>query len=74
MTLILSMLVLIYKKSNEIDYKTAKRCISMELDDLVTIQIVIACGGNPDLVLGGLKVSNTPNYKSRLTRMNRALF
>lgn len=53
MTLILSMLVLIYKKSNEIGYKTAKRRISMELDDLVTIQIVIACGGNPDLVFRG---------------------
>lgn len=62
MTLILSMLVLIYKKSNQIGYKTAKRRISMELDDLVTIQIVIACGGNPDLVFRGPKVSNTPNF------------
>ncbi|QPH39826.1 transposase [Pedobacter endophyticus] len=53
MTLILSMLILIYKKSNKTGYKTAKRRISMELDDLVTIQIVIACGGNPDLVFRG---------------------
>jgi len=53
MTLILSMLILIYKKSNGIGYKTAKRRISMELDDLITIQIVIACGGNPDLVFRG---------------------
>ncbi|WP_158674144.1 IS4 family transposase [Pedobacter sp. KBW01] len=53
MTLILSMLILIYKKGNQIGYKTAKRRISMELDDMVTIQIVIASGGNPDLVFRG---------------------
>lgn len=50
MTMILAMLMLIYKKSNAVGYKTAKRRIAIELNDLVTIQIVIACGGNPDLV------------------------
>lgn len=53
MTLILSMLIHIYKKSNAVGYKTAKRRVAMELEDLVTIQIVIACGGNPDIVFRG---------------------
>lgn len=53
MTMILAMLVLIYKKSNSVGYKTAKRRIAMQLNDLVTIQIVIACGGNPELVFRG---------------------
>lgn len=53
MTLILSMLVHIYKKGNKIGFKTAKRRVGLEIDELITIQIVIACGGNPDLVFRG---------------------
>lgn len=50
MTLILSMLVHIYKKYNQVGFKTAKRRVRMELDDLLTIIIVQACGGNPNIV------------------------
>ncbi len=50
MTLILAMLVQIYKKYNQIGFKTAKRRVKMELEDLLTILIVQACGGNPNIV------------------------
>jgi len=50
MTLILAMLILIYKKYNNVGYKTAKRRVKMELEELLTIIIVQACGGNPDIV------------------------
>lgn len=50
MTLILAMLVHIYKKYNDVGYKTAKRRVKMELEELLTIIIVKACGGNPDIV------------------------
>lgn len=53
MTLILSMLILVYKKYNNTGYKTAKRRVKMELDELLTILIVEACGGNPDIVFRG---------------------
>lgn len=53
MTLILSMLIQIYKKNNNLGYKTAKRRVALELDELITIQIVVACGGNPNLVFSG---------------------
>jgi len=49
MTLILSMLVHIYKKRNDTGFKTAKRRMKMELEDLLTIMIVQVCGGNPNL-------------------------
>lgn len=49
MTLILSMLVHIYKKRNETGFKTAKRRMKMELEDLLAIMIVQVCGGNPNL-------------------------
>lgn len=49
MTLIVAMLVLIYKKANNIGYKTAKRRFSMEIRDLAIAMIVVHCGGNPDL-------------------------
>jgi len=49
MTLILSMLVHIYKKQNDTGFKTAKRRMKMELEDLLTIMIVQVCGGNPNL-------------------------
>lgn len=50
MTLILAMLIHIYKKYNNVGYKTAKRRVKMELEELLTIIIVKACGGDPDIV------------------------
>jgi hypothetical protein len=49
MTLITSMLILMYKHANELGYKTAKRRVKMELRDLIIAMIVVQCGGNPDL-------------------------
>lgn len=49
MTLITAMMVLMYKKANNIGYKTAKRRFSMEVRDLAIALIVVHCGGNPDL-------------------------
>ena len=49
MTLIVAMLVLVYKKANNIGYKTAKRRFSMEIRDLAIAMIVVHCGGNPEL-------------------------
>lgn len=50
MTLILSMLLLIYKRLNSIGYKTAKRRFGLELDELMIAMIVHFCGGDPSLV------------------------
>jgi hypothetical protein len=50
MTLILAMLILIYKKINKVGYKTAKRRFNIELGDLLTALIVEYCGGDPKLV------------------------
>ena len=50
MTLIVAMLILIYKKANSIGYKTAKRRFSMEVSNLAMALIVSQCGGNPDLM------------------------
>jgi hypothetical protein len=50
MTLIISMLLLIYKKTNELGYTTAKRRFASELKDIVTTMIIIYAGGNPKLV------------------------
>jgi IS4 transposase len=49
MTLIVAMLILIYKKANKIGYKTAKRRFSMEIRDLAIAIIVVQCGGDPKL-------------------------
>lgn len=49
MTMIVAMLVLIYKKENNIGYKTAKRRFSTEIRNLAISMIVIHCGGNPKL-------------------------
>lgn len=49
MTLITAMMLLMYKKANNIGYKTAKRRFSMEIRDLAIAMIVMQCGGNPDL-------------------------
>ncbi|HAO09528.1 MAG TPA: IS4 family transposase [Chryseobacterium sp.] len=50
MTMIASILLLIYKKANNLGYKTAKRRIAMELRDMVTAVLIIFAGGNPDKV------------------------
>ena len=50
MTIIVAMLILIYKKENNIGYKTAKRRFSMEIRNLdISIyisMIVTHCGGD----------------------------
>ncbi len=48
-TLIVAILVLIYKYANDVGYKTAKRRFKMEVRDLVIALIVVKCGGNPDV-------------------------
>lgn len=50
MTLIVAMIILIYKKANNIGYKTAKRRMAMEVRNLAIALIVSHCGGNPDLM------------------------
>ena len=50
MTMIASMLLLIYKKANQLGYKTAKRRIAMELRDMITAILIIFSGGDPDKV------------------------
>jgi len=50
MTLILSMLILIYKKINEFGYKTAKRRFAMEFRDIITDMLIVHCGGDPNTV------------------------
>lgn len=49
MSLIVAMLVLIYKRANNIGYKTAKRRLSMEIRDLAIAMIVVQCGGDPTI-------------------------
>jgi len=49
MALALPMLAHIYKKRNDTGFKTAKRRMKMELEDLLAIMIVQVCGGNPNL-------------------------
>lgn len=50
MTLIASMLLLLYKKLNDLGYKTAKRRFTMELWKALVIVIVKECGGDPKLM------------------------
>jgi transposase len=50
MTMIASMLVLTYKRINNVGYKTAVRRISFELNELIIKLIVTQCGGDPSLV------------------------
>lgn len=49
MTLIVAMLLLIYKRLNEIGYKTAKRRFKMELRNLIVAIIVGHCGGDVEI-------------------------
>ncbi len=48
-TLIASMLVMIYKKLNQVGFKTAIRRIAFELNDLIIAMVVKQCGGDPAL-------------------------
>ncbi|TDS49746.1 IS4 family transposase [Myroides indicus] len=50
MTLIAAMLLLIYKHTNNLGYKTAKRRFNMELKNLVIALIVALTGGDPNKV------------------------
>jgi hypothetical protein len=50
MSMIVAMLLLIYKKLNNIGYKTAKRRFFMEVRNLSITMIVEQCGGNPKLL------------------------
>lgn len=52
MTMIVAMLVLIYKHANNLGYKTAKRRFKMEIRDLVVALVVAQCGGDPRLFFG----------------------
>ena len=47
MTMIASMLLLIYKKANNLGYKTAKRRITMELREMITAILIVFAGGDP---------------------------
>ena len=50
MTLIASMLLLLYKKINDLGYKTAKRRFTIELWETIVKIVVKDCGGDPSLV------------------------
>ncbi|UFX82523.1 transposase [Candidatus Absconditicoccus praedator] len=51
MTLITSILVIVYKSKNSIkSYKEAKRRFIAELDELILIELAIAIGGDVDLL------------------------
>lgn len=47
MTLIVAMLVIIYKKANNLGYKTAKRRFVLELRDHITAIMITLSGGDP---------------------------
>jgi len=46
MTLIAAMLLMLYKRINEIGFVTAKRRFTLEMEDLVTAMAIIYCGGD----------------------------
>lgn len=48
MTLILAMLILIYKKINDFGYKTAKRRFAMELECIIDDYMIRQSGGDPN--------------------------
>lgn len=49
MTMITSMLVLIYKRANNVGYKTAVRRISFELNEFIIKLVVKHLGGDPEM-------------------------
>ena len=50
MTMILAILILIYKKYNELGYKRTINRFKIELDELITKSMILICGGDPSLV------------------------
>ena len=48
MTLILAMLILIYKKINDFGFKTAKRRFAMELEYIIDDYMIVQSGGDPN--------------------------
>lgn len=46
MTLIVAMLLMLYKRTNEIGFVTAKRRFTMEIEDMITAMAIIYCGGD----------------------------
>ncbi|PKB18590.1 IS4 family transposase [Flavobacterium sp. 5] len=50
MTLIVAMLILMYKKANNIGYKTAKRRFVLELRELIIAIMITLTGGDPSKV------------------------
>jgi hypothetical protein len=48
MTLIVAMLILVYKKTNGFGYKTAKRRFAMELGDIIDDYMIVKSGGDPN--------------------------
>ncbi|WP_266203304.1 IS4 family transposase [Pontibacter kalidii] len=55
MTLILAMMLLVYRKVNELGYKTAKRRFAMELDERITALLIVIAGGKPEIVFANMK-------------------
>lgn len=55
MTLILAMMLLVYRKLNQLGYKTAKRRFAMELDELITALLIVIAGGKPEVVFANMK-------------------
>jgi IS4 transposase len=53
MTLITAMLIMIYKEENKLGFKTAKRRMEIELQELIIAIAVVQSGGN-------LKLLNLP--------------
>lgn len=51
MTMIVVMLLPIYKKANNLSYKTAKRRVAMELRDITTAILIIFANGDPNKIL-----------------------
>jgi hypothetical protein len=56
MTLILAMMLLVYKKLNEVGFKTAKRRFAMELDELIIALLIELAGGKPEIVFKNIRV------------------
>lgn len=50
MTMILAILILIYKKYNELGYKRTINRFKIELDELITKSMILICGGDPSFV------------------------
>ncbi|MDO5989798.1 IS4 family transposase [Flavivirga amylovorans] len=50
MSLITAMLILLYKKTNNLGYKTAKRRLKMEIRNLAIAIIITHTGGDPNMI------------------------